>query len=67
MLEELGCGELFQWNNEESLYHALIAVYENYNAYLNDSKGNHDFVCNKFDRMKMFYEFWSDVCGVKSQ
>jgi|GEM_PF-1816545 Glycosyltransferase len=66
ILEKLGCGVFFQWDNEVSLYDALTSVYENYNAYLDDSVGNHDFVCENFDRKKMFFEFWLGLCGEKA-
>ena len=67
ILEGLGCGVFFQWNDENSLYQALMKVHENYPIYLNKSKGNHDFVCNNFNRQKMFCEFWQEQCGVKNQ
>ena len=60
IIEELGCGQFFKWDNEESLYNALIIIYDDYEGFLQNSKNNMNFVCNKFNRKEMFYKYCSN-------
>lgn len=69
IIEELSCGEFFQWDSEKSLFDALMMVCQNYPNYLDRSKYNKEYVCCKFNRKVMFHDFWrsidDDQIGIK--
>lgn len=61
ILDSLGCGVSFEWDSPESLNNALLELYNNYDWYFEKSQNNRAFVCENFNRRKMFAKFWTSI------
>jgi len=61
LLDYLGCGTFFEWNSSDSLKKALLDLCDKYDEYKEKSQCNSKYVCDNFDRIKMFGVFWERI------